>query len=156
MFTQSWNMRFMSLLSKGPLSSCRRKSQILRVKKHSSFPGSVATTMADGFVMLGKPTGLWTRGAHQVCPALGHVFMPYSKLLLKKVEGQNRERAFSNAHKYFLLLAQITWRFASARVFRQALTVLGSCRWALSLSQGEHSPSVTMATTFLSLTTTVN
>lgn len=150
MFTQSWNMRFMSLYLKACCLLAEGKVRSLELK--SIPPSQGGWWLCDA----GKTPRTVDPGSSPVCPALGHVFMPYSKLLLKKVEGQNRERAFSNAHKYFLLLAQFTWRFASARVFRQALTVLGSRRWALSLSQCERIRSVTMATTFLSLTTTVN
>lgn len=83
--------------------------------------------------------------------------MPDSKLLLKKIEGQNKERAFSNAHKYFLLLAQIIWRFAS----HQSMQASIDSAWKVA---GEPCPSASMNISglllwqllFLFLTTTVN
>lgn len=151
----------MSLSSKSrPTSYGRRKSQILRVKKAPLLPR--VSNHQNGWWLRGAGTTSRTgdRWAPQAWPALGHVFMPSTKLLLKKGEGQSVDGAFSNAHKYFLLLARITWGFSFTRVFIQASI---NNAWEVT---GEACPSasvnrsVTMATIFFpfffSLTTTVN
>lgn len=139
----------MSLSSKSlPHILWQRKSQILRVKK-APLLGWVTIRMADGFVKLGKPPGLGTLWAPQAWPALGHIFMPYTKLLLKKGEGQSVDGAFSNAQKYFPAVSsdhlRVLFHQCIRGSIRNAWEVIGE---PCPSSQCEHICSVTMATTF--------
>lgn len=138
----------MSLSSKSPPHILwQRKSQILRVKKAPLLPRVSNHQNGWWLCEAGKTSGLGTLWAPQAWPALGHVFMPHTKLPLKKGEGQSVDGAFSDAQKYFPVVSSDHLRVSFTRVFGQAWQCLGSHRWALPLSQCEHILSVTMATT---------